>query len=514
MACALIVAPPLVVLEGCGFVGGESSASTGDVNPALPRALKGAPRALNLHYRNAGYHTLWVDEDGPLPAANTLLEALEGAAGDGLDPALFQTGQLRENLAAADDDRRALARLEVALSGAFVRYAAALNGDPAPAPMIYVDAQLAPARPSTERLLADAAAAADLADHVRMLRERNRVYADLRKALADYHERWGGLPSVIVPPGAAIREGQSGSRVAALGMRLGLPGQKRFTRKLETALRAFQEQHGLEPTGVADSATVAVLNRGPDHYEALVRANMHRARALPRDLGRRYILVNAADAQLRMVEDGKAVDRMPVAVGRAALPTPEMAGLIRFVVLNPYWNLPPDLSAQRAARIAREGPSLLTRERLEVLAGWSPGSPRVEPEAVKWSAWKEDGEMRLRQLPGEGNMMGRMKFMLPNRHGIYLHDTPNKAAFARADRQISAGCVRVADADRLARWLFAGRVPKGDATPEKRIDLPQPVPVYIGYFTVEVKDGRAVFLKDGYGRDPAILALMGRPNGA
>ncbi len=449
-----------------------------------------------------------------MPAAEALLAALEDAGSDGLAPATLQAGHLRERLSSTGDDRRDLAMLEVALSSAFVRYATALNGDPAPASMIYVDAELKPARPSAEALLAKAAAANDFDRHLQTLRDRNPVYADLRDALADYHKRWGGLPSVVVPPGVSIRQGESGRRVEALAMRLGLTGETRFTGKLEKALRMFQDAHGLDPTGVADAATIAALNRGPDHYEALIRANMHRARSLPLDLGRRYVLVNTGDADLRMVEDGKSVDHMPVVVGRAALATPEMAGLIRFVVLNPYWNLPPDLSAERAARIAREGPALLTRERLEVLAGWNPGSPRVEPEAVKWSAWKEDGEMRLRQLPGEDNMMGRMKFMLPNRYGIYLHDTPNKAAFDRSDRRISAGCVRVGDAERLARWLFAGRMPKAGAAPEARVDLPQPVPVYISYFTVEAKDGQAVFLKDGYGRDPAILALMAKRKSA
>lgn len=506
--------PPLIVLEGCHFVGSETGAGTGDVNPALPRALKGAPRALDRFYRSAGYHTLWVNEDGPLPTAEALIDALQGAASDGLDPALFQASVLRKRLEAVGDDRRDLARLEVALSQAFVQYASALNGDPAPAPMIYVDQQLAPPRPSPEALLSKVAAAGDFTTFLGTLRVRNPIYAGLRDALGDYRERWGKLPSIIVPPGPVLEQGDTGSRVEALGMRLGRTGVKRFTAEMQATLRAFQQDHGLTVSGAADAPTIAALNRGPEYYEALIRANMHRARSLPLDLSRRYILVNAADAELRMVDEGNIVGGMPVVVGRSALPTPEMAGLIRFVVLNPYWNLPPDLAAERAARIARNGPALLDRERLEVLAGWGPDAPQVEPSAVKWSAWQEDGDMRMRQLPGQGNMMGRMKFMLPNRYGIYLHDTPNKAAFKRDDRRLSAGCVRVSDAQRLARWLFAGDMPAARKAPETRVDLPQPVPVYISYFTVEAKNGRAVFLTDSYGRDPAILAMMAKQDPA
>ena len=213
---------------------------------------------------------------------------------------------------------------------------------------------------------------------------------------------------------------------------------------------------------------------------AAILADLERARVLPRDLGNRYLLVNTAAATLSLVEQGRVRDTMLVVVGKPAMPTPTMAALIRFAVLNPYWNLPPDLIAQRAATIVREGPALLARQRLELLSGWTPDARVIAPDTVDWQAVAAGGQrLRARQLPGPENMMGAVKFMLPNRLGIYLHDTPHKGLFARVDRRLSSGCVRLQDAPRVTRWLFGAGIPLASGVPEQRVDLPAPVPVYM-----------------------------------
>jgi murein L,D-transpeptidase YcbB/YkuD len=159
--------------------------------------------------------------------------------------------------------------------------------------------------------------------------------------------------------------------------------------------------------------------------------------------------------------------------------TPTLAGLVRYATYNPYWNLPPDLSAARAERILFDGPALLEAQRLEVLSDWSPEARLLDPTTVDWSAMAAQiGDARLRQRPGGRNVMGAVKFMLPNPLGIYLHDTPDRWAFARASRRLSSGCVRLEDAARLGRWLF-GHQPVRSGAPEERVDLPAPVPVYI-----------------------------------
>jgi murein L,D-transpeptidase YcbB/YkuD len=188
-----------------------------------------------------------------------------------------------------------------------------------------------------------------------------------------------------------------------------------------------------------------------------------------------------------------------------------MAGLIRFTALNPYWNIPPDLVPTRVAKhVLKEGTGFLRRDRLQLLSDWSDGAHRLDPAKVDWRKVAAGRQLlRVRQLPGPGNMLGSMKFMMPNDLDIYLHDTPDKSSFAQADRRLSSGCVRVEDAARLARWLFKGKPPVPSGAAEQRVDLPEPVPVYITYLTaLPTGKGRIAFQQDVYGRDAALLARL------
>ncbi|HEY0147628.1 MAG TPA: L,D-transpeptidase family protein [Allosphingosinicella sp.] len=250
----------------------------------------------------------------------------------------------------------------------------------------------------------------------------------------------------------------------------------------------------------------------PPRQQALVQANLERARAIPAHPGR-YIIVDTGSARLWMVEGEKVIGPMRVIVGKPNMQTPPIAGLIRYVTLNPYWNVPPDLARERARRVLREGTGFLAAERIEVLSDWGDSPLVMKLSQVDWRAAAAGKiKLRMRQLPGGANVMGAMKFMMPNELGIYLHDFPNKPLFARSERAISSGCVRVEDAPRLAAWLFGGAAPKprGNA-PEQEVDLPEPVPVYLTYLTVlPAKGGGLVFGNDPYRRDPAALGALER----
>ncbi len=244
--------------------------------------------------------------------------------------------------------------------------------------------------------------------------------------------------------------------------------------------------------------------------ERLIIANMERARSIPANPGRRYVIVDTAGARLWMIEGRRVVDQMRTIVGKPNMATPEMAGFIRYAVLNPYWNLPPDLARERAKKVLKRGQGIVSAERLQILSDWS-DSPRVlNASQVNWRAAASGAyPLRMRQLPGGENVMGNVKFMLPNRLGIYLHDTPNKANFRLEERRLSSGCVRVEDAQRLSRWLFGRTVAPSGSTPEQRVDLPEPVPVYITYLTAVPKvGGGMVFRRDFYRRDAALLARL------
>jgi murein L,D-transpeptidase YcbB/YkuD len=180
-----------------------------------------------------------------------------------------------------------------------------------------------------------------------------------------------------------------------------------------------------------------------------------------------------------------------------------MAGLMRYAVVNPYWNVPPDLVRVRVApKVLGNGISYFRSMRYEALSDWTTSARLVDPQTVDWAAiaaGKE--ELRVRQLPGGDNMMGRMKFMFPNDLGIYLHDTPAKELFRDGERRFSSGCVRVEDAPRLARWLFGRNLRARSSKPEQHVDLADPVPVYITYLTAVPNEDGIAFRMDAYGRD-------------
>jgi murein L,D-transpeptidase YcbB/YkuD len=244
--------------------------------------------------------------------------------------------------------------------------------------------------------------------------------------------------------------------------------------------------------------------------ERLILINLERARALPAQAAARSVVVDVPAAELAAYGAGLVELRMKVAVGQPSMPTPVMAGIIRHAVVNPYWNVPVDLTRDRFAPRALVDPHVLEREGFEVLDDWSPDADRLPTAAVNWGAVAAgDSVVRLRQKPGPNNMMGRVKFMFPNRLGIYLHDTPDRSVFARSGRAVSAGCVRVADADALARWLF-GRDPlAASAGPETIVPVARTVPVYILYLTARRgAAGEVAIRRDIYGLDePAIRRL-------
>ncbi|MEO6152785.1 MAG: L,D-transpeptidase family protein [Croceibacterium sp.] len=377
--------------------------------------------------------------------------------------------------------------------------------------MILVDEDSLPAEPE----LARQQGRAETFDEAAPTGPVNPLYTQLSSQLDRYRERWSALPQVMIANDRNTIAAAADPRIGALRQRLGLAPQGGLDKPLVTKLTAYQQAHGLAADGKASGETLASLNRGAAYYEGLIRLNMERARRLPAsDFKGKYVLVDAGAARLWLYEDGHAVDSMKVVVGAPATETPMLAAMMRFSSVNPYWNVPPELIRKLIAKnVLEHGMTYLSERAYQVLDGWTEDAPLVDPTTVDWQA-VADGkqEIRVRQLPGGANSMGKIKFMMPNEYGIYLHDTPNKAPFAETNRWISNGCIRVEDAGRLARWLY-GEMPQG-ATPdrEERVDLARPVPVYVTYFTVATDGKGLAFRADPYKRDAALLARFGATN--
>jgi murein L,D-transpeptidase YcbB/YkuD len=256
-----------------------------------------------------------------------------------------------------------------------------------------------------------------------------------------------------------------------------------------------------------DAAWTAMQSNG-GALDPRVLTSLDRVRDIPPD--GRYVMVDTAGARLYMIEDGRIVDSMKVIVGKAdpSTQTPLLASTIYYATLNPYWHVSSDMVRSLIARnVLDQGLSYLKTHGYQVMA--SDGSDALlDPAKVDWHAVADGREtVKVRQLPGPANSMGRIKIGFPNSSDIYLHDTPNKSLFTQDDRDLSHGCIRLQDAERLGSWLM-GRDPEAASRePEQNVLLPKPVPIYVTYLTAQVNNGQLSFVDDIYGRDAEVAAL-------
>lgn len=240
-----------------------------------------------------------------------------------------------------------------------------------------------------------------------------------------------------------------------------------------------------------------------------VMLNMERARIIP-GTGK-FILVNSAEQRLHMYENGQSVGSMKVVVGdkdKLGLPTPIIASTMHYAIANPYWHVPPHLIRKMAPTIAKGPEAYMKSKGYEVISDFS-GNPMILPaSSVNWKAVAAGTEkVNMRQLPNGLNSMGKMKFPFPNREGIFLHDTPTRGHFAKDNRAISNGCIRVEDYRRLANWVFGRDVAAVGSAPEQHLSAPRGVPVYVTYLTMVPDAAGMTTFADRYGWDrPGVMA--------
>jgi len=463
------------------------------------RSAASSNRQLASFYAARGNRPVWFAGTRLTPTGSQLVDLIARADLDGLDPDDYRADRLRQAVDLARSGQAAdVARAEVAISRALIDYARDLPRRPS-SDLAYVDKALRPKPPKAAVILAAAGAGAPIEQIVQI----HPLYIQMRTGYAAWRTRWANLPEIGIPAGPNLAGGATGERVRLLRARLGLPAGTAFDARLAAQVRTFKEAHGLPATPVVDAQTVSMLNLHRGVIDARIRLNLVRARQLPApDMGR-HLVVDAAGQRLLLYDGGRLADSMKVIVGKPSEPTPMMAAYVRYTTINPYWNVPPDLAASRVAQnVVSDGLGYLEAKGYEVLSDWTTRAQILDPAAIDWQA-VADGRisLRVRQRPGAGNMMGAMKFMFPNKFGVYLHDTPEKLLFGEGDRRRSSGCVRLEDAPRLARWLY-GRLPTAPSgSQEYNVPLPRPVPVFITYLTVAPTQGGLAFRDDVYGRD-------------
>lgn len=266
----------------------------------------------------------------------------------------------------------------------------------------------------------------------------------------------------------------------------------RYLRNLEWMSPHYGRMRELLRKALANGSAARVVD--------VVRLNLERARVLP-SADVRHIVVDSATARLWYYQDGKEAGTMRVVVGTAQTQTPLLAGYINYAVLNPYWNVPDYLTRDNVARKILSGRTLESMH-MQVLSDWGPNPQVVDPRTVNWQAVAAgQQDVRVRELPGPSNSMGKVKFIFPNDHGIYLHDTPNTDLLRKSDRHLSNGCIRLERAFELGKWMMGKALVTKTSEPEQAVPLPVPVPVYLTYLTATGTKKGITLLDDVYGLD-------------
>jgi len=466
-------------------------------------------RALVAFYARRAFRAAWSGEQGPNRLADDLLAALGRADLEGLDPDDYHITRIRISLDSVRADAAnarsitpaRLAELDVLLSDSFLLYASHLLGgrvDPETLHPLW-DANRRDADLGT--VLQDALDSRKIARALQRLVPIDDGYRRLREALA--RER-------------AIAA--NGNWPADLAERLRLEGDLRGEDSLPVGLKHFQQRHGLPESGVVDSATRAELNVSAATRVDQLRINMERWRWLPQDLGRRHILVNIAAQVLDVVEDGEVALRMRVVVGREYKRTPVFSDTVRYIVLNPNWHVPTSIAVEEVIPKMQKDSTYLERFGMHLLTE-GPDAQEIDPKTVDWSTVTPDSfPYRVRQDPGRLNALGRMKFMFPNRYDIYLHDTPSRSLFGKAQRDFSHGCIRIEEPIDLAvyvmkksRWNRDAIEQALDEGTERTIYLPRPIPIHLLYWTAWAdEDGTIQFRTDINGVDRALSVALAK----
>lgn len=498
---------------------------TAGTPPAL-RAAGEAIRSGNLvsqFYLRRLYRPAWSDDTGILPQAEQLLKAIQDAEQDGLRPRDYHLARLEQLLKGVHHGEGQgsapqatfLTDLDILLTDAMLSYGSHLLYGRAN-PQANVDSSQE--QIDLLQVLQQAVETNSLQDAMLTLLPRDPGYTRLRQALAQYRQlaASGGWPNI---PGGPLRLGEVSERVETLRTRLRLTGDldaspgRTYDESVAQAVRTFQARHGLSVDGQVNAATLAALNVPVQTRLHQIVQNMERWRWQAQDFGQRHVLVNIPTYTLDIMDRGQSVMSMRVVVGKPSWPSPVLSSTMTNVILRPDWTVPPSIATKELLPILRANPGYLAQHNMRVAYVSKSGVKNVDPRSINWSRVSPQSfPYRIRQDPGPRNPLGTVKFMFPNRFQVYLHDTTARSLFAKSERALSHGCIRVEKPVDLAEYILRSeqqwsreRIQATMAQSQRvarTIPLSEPVPVHLVYRTAWVKeDGTVQFRPDVYGYD-------------
>ncbi len=487
---------------------------------------------LDKLYTEGAMEPLWVTDSGPTKRGLAVVQALRNSSLDGLNPKDYGLAAIDKLVASTQSDD--LAELDRRLSLGLMQLVADLGSGRTKPAEIDPELFVYPQDISKHDVLRGALDASDIGVFVAGHLPRQVDYWRLKGMLANYRAiaKSGGW--AIIEPGRLLELGMTGPRVSQLRKRLrrtqdlAAPtdaaggDQDVFDQDLVAAVIDFQTRHGLKADGKVGRKTLTALNVPVEIRIEQMILNLERHRWMPDEADEKFVLVNLADFSLQLMEHGRSILEMPVVIGSRYNRTPVFSADMTYLVINPYWNVPPSIATTEILSKAQTNPDYLEAQGFELFSDWTAEADLLDPRSIDWQdVTPTRFPYKLRQRPGAANALGRLKFMLPNEFDIYLHDTPEREHFARTQRSFSHGCIRVADPELLAATLLQDQpgwrldeIQSAIASGERNVvTLSTSVPVNITYRTAWVDDDNTVhFRNDVYGRDAVLAKSLTGPD--
>jgi murein L,D-transpeptidase YcbB/YkuD len=480
-------------------------------SPRLARVVerKVDRTAVEAFYASRDYAPIFAGNDGPTQVASQAINHLRNADADGMDPADYPVPSFQSGGTPA-----AQAEAEMRLVESVLDYARQAQMGRVHYSRVSGDIYYEQKAPEPLEILTKVATAKNAADALDSYQPPHAAYKALRKKLAELRGK-SETPEQQIARGPVLELSvdkrtkqavlMSDERVPALRKKLGLDGVKDDTfydKPLADAVAAFQKEKGLPATGRLTQQTVDAMNgKRQERVDQTIIANMERWRWVPRDLGKAHVVLNIPDYTLRVYNGGAQIWMTRVVVGKpGSHATPLLSETMKYITVNPTWNVPPSIVYNEYLPALQQDPTVLKRMGLNLVQN-------------------KDGSVHISQPPGEANALGRVRFNFPNKFLVYQHDTPDKHLFAHPKRAYSHGCMRVQDPAKYAEVMTGLGMPGHGYTQEQikgmyghsEIDLrfTNPIPVHITYQTAFVDEhGNLQTREDIYGRDAALIALF------
>ncbi len=461
-------------------------------------ANKQARTTIDAFYSGRSYAPIWITDGKANARAKAAIAYLGHVDADGLEPADYPV----PNFAAASDPA-ALAEAELRLTESVLTYSRHASIGRVAWSRVSVDIQFTETAPDAADVLAAVLGGSDVGQVLDSYEPKTPGYLALKAKLADIRAGEVGKGKPPIAGGPVLKVGMQDDRVPELRERLGLRGDgTTFDKDLAEAVKKFQKSHQIAVTGALTAPTLEAINgRQPNHQVDIILANMERWRWGPHKFPATYVIVNLPDFTLSVMHDGQRLWKTRIVTGKPEMPTPIMTAEMKYITVNPTWNVPPSIVNHEYLPALQQDPTVLSRMGLRV-------------------DYNRDGSVHIWQPPGDKNALGRIRFNFPNKFLVYQHDTPDKYMFAYDKRAFSHGCMRVQDPQHYAEVLLSlvrpgegyteDRIRKMIATnAETDIQFPTFIPVNLSYQTAFVDDdGKLQFRDDMYGRDKVLIALL------